>query len=85
MQQPLDDRGVHGRTAARDAAHRRDELAAVEHPVLEEVADRSRAVREQFTGVQLLHVLREDQDGQAGDAAAGLQRDLDALVGEAGR
>ena len=55
---------------------------AVEDPVLEQVADAAGAVREQLAGVQLLDVLGQHQDGQAGDLAAGVERGAQALVGE---
>jgi len=58
--------GCHG-------ADGRGERLVVEHPVLEQVADPAGLVGQQFAGVQLLHVLGQDQDGQPGDPAAGLQ------------
>jgi len=77
-----DDVGVHRGAAGRDAAHRVHEAVRVEHPVLEEVADASAAVGEEFAGVELFHVLGEDEDRQAGDVAACLQGGPQALVRE---
>jgi hypothetical protein len=53
-QQPGDDLRVHRGAAVRDPLDRVGELGAVEDPVLEQVADRARAVGEQLAGVQLL-------------------------------
>ncbi|GAA3049830.1 hypothetical protein GCM10020000_33060 [Streptomyces olivoverticillatus] len=68
-----------------DPAHRVDELGGVGDPVLEQIADGAVAGGQQFVGVELLDVLGEHEDGQAGPLAAGLQRRLEALVGEGRR
>src|SRR5215469_8550141 len=47
--------GVHDGAAAGHGADRVDELVVVEHPVLEQVADRACLVGEQLTCVQLLY------------------------------
>ena len=65
-EQGADDLGVHHRAARGDLADGGDELADVHDPVLEQVAHRSRAVRQQFPGVELLDVLREHQMGRPG-------------------
>ena len=73
---------VHRGAAGGDPADRVDELVGVEHPVLEQVADAAAAVGEQLPGVELLDVLGEHQHRQAGHLAPGLERRLQALVGE---
>lgn len=61
-----------------------DELLGVGDPVLEQVADGTVPAGEQFVGVEPLDVLGQHEDGQAGSLAAGVQRGLQALVGEGG-
>ena len=80
--QPRDDLGVHDGAAVGDPLDRVGELGAVEHPVLEQVADRARAVGQQFPGVQLLDVLGQHEDRQAGQLGPGLERRPQPLVGE---
>src|ERR1700761_507285 len=84
-QQAGDHLGIHGAAARRHPVDRGHELRAVEHPVLEQVADAAAPVGQQFPGVQLLDVLGQHQDRQAGDLAPGGQRGPQALVGEGGR
>ncbi len=83
--EPGDDLRVEHRAAARHGADRVGEPVVVEHPVLQQVADRPGLVGEELAGVKLLDVLREHEDRQARDLAARLDRRLEALVGEGGR
>ena len=62
--------GIHGRATAGHPLHRVHELPDVADPVLEQVTDTAGAVGEQLAGVELLDVLRQDQDRETGAAAA---------------
>lgn len=77
--------GVHRAAARGHAAHAVDELAAVEDAVLEQIADPARTVRQQLTGVELFHVLREHEHREPRDPAARLDGGAQAFVGEGGR
>ncbi len=81
--------GHHGRVECRAAPGHPlegvEKLLRVHHPVLELIANPALAVGEELPGVQLLHVLREDQHGQAGHLPAGGESGLQSLVGEGGR
>jgi GntR family transcriptional regulator/MocR family aminotransferase len=65
-EQTGDDLRVHGGATGRDPADGIDKLGAVEHPVLEQIADAAAAAGQQLTGVQLLDVLGQDQYRQPG-------------------
>src|SRR5262249_39631439 len=71
---------VHGGPAARDALQGADELVAVEHALLEEVADTAGAVGQELPGVQLLDVLGEDEYRQPWHLAAGGDGRAQSLV-----
>ena len=75
-----DDLGVQRRPAARHARERVHELAHVRDPVLEQVADAARPVREQLARVLALDVLAEHEDRRAGHQPPRLDRGAQALV-----
>src|SRR6516225_3475381 len=81
-QQARDDLGVHGCAPVGDPLDRVGELSAVEHPVFQQVPDGASAVGQQLTGVELLDVLGQHQDRQAGHLVARPQRGAQPLVGE---
>src|ERR1035441_1426229 len=81
-EQLRDDRRVERRAAPGDAAERVRELAGVEDAVLELVADPALPVGEELAGVELFHVLGEDQHRQPRYLPAGGERRLEPLVGE---
>src|ERR1700761_1962391 len=71
--------------AVGDAADGVEESGDVADPLLQQVADAALAARQQLRRVDRLDVLGEDQDAEAGMAAARLDRGADPLVGEARR
>jgi len=79
-QQPGDDLRVIAVLAPGHSPDRVDELGAVEDPVLQQVADRAGSLGEQFAGVELLHILGQDQDWQSWVGLAGSDRGAQALV-----
>ena len=84
-QQAGDHLWVHGRPTGCDPPYRFDELATIKHPVLQEIANATRAVGQQFAGVQLLDVLGQHQDGQSRHLLPRRESRPDALIGESRR
>ena len=74
--------GIHDGAASGHGADRVDELVVVEHPVLEQVADRARLVSEQLTRVQLLDVLGQQDHREAGYLPPCRQGGLQPVIGE---
>src|SRR6188508_1161816 len=83
-EEPRDDLRVDDRLAGRDAADRIGEVADPGHMLLEEIADRGRALTQEVDGVPRLDDLREDEDADGRVGASDLARRLEAL-GRVGR
>jgi hypothetical protein len=76
---------VHGGAAGGDPADGGNELIDVGHPVLEQVADTAVGGAEQFAGIEVLDVLGEHEDRQAGHPRSRRDRGLQTFVGECRR
>lgn len=80
-QQLCNDLRVEHRRALGDPNEDVQKLLDPGDPVLQQVPDRTGAVREQIAGVGGLHILAEHQHGGAGQLRAGRDRRAQALVG----